>query len=364
MRIEVNMVVLVGLLLTAAVLVSPAAAEPYLAVESGLKCATCHVNPSGGGKRTPFGMLYARNQIAARALTLEPTRAPWTGEVKSWLAVGADVRGGYADVDVPGVAAQSDFDLARASVYAHFRAIPNLLSFYFDQKIAPDNSDEREAYLLLTPAAGKYTLKVGQMFLPFGLRLEDDETFVRQASGINFNTPDDGLEFGLELPKWSAQLAVTDGAAEVAGSDDQLSLSAAYVLQRWRVGANYNSSEDAIGDRRMYGLFAGLRTGPVAWLAEVDLVEDDAVSGSRRSYASLVEGNWRLRKGHNLKFGYEFLEPDRDRGEDQQERYSFVWEYSPLQFVQSRLGVRRYNGIPNFPVSNRDELFAELHVYF
>ena len=50
--------------------------------------------------------------------------------------------------------------------------------------------------------------------------------------------------------------------------------------------------------------------------------------------------------------------------EDQQERYSLVWEYNPVQFVQSRIGVRRYNGIPNIASSNRDEMFAELHVYF
>jgi hypothetical protein len=58
------------------------------------------------------------------------------------------------------------------------------------------------------------------------------------------------------------------------------------------------------------------------------------------------------------------MDPDRDRDEDQQERYSLIWEYSPIQFVQSRVGVRAYNGIPNFASSNRDEIFAELHVYF
>ena len=340
----------------------PGTAEPYLAVESGLKCASCHLNPSGGGKRNVFGTLYARNEIAARALELVQGRAPWTGDVNSrWFAAGGDFRGGYTSVEVPGFADRSETGVSRATVYAEFRAIPNLLSLYVDQKIAPDGSDNREAYLLLTPQQGKFTIKAGQMFVPFGLRLQDDDTFVRQATGINFLTPGDGIELGVELAQWSAQLAVIEGPD---GADDQISASAVYVQPRWRVGASVNSSEDPFGDRRMQSVFAGLKTGPISWLAEVSLVTDESPFRERDFYATLLEGNWRLRKGHNLKLGYEFLEPDRDRDEDQQERYSFLWEYSPIQFVQSRVGVRRYNGIPNLAVSNRDELFAELHVYF
>jgi hypothetical protein len=235
------------------------------------------------------------------------------------------------------------------------------LSLYVDQKIAPDDSENREAYLKVTPFDGKLTIKAGQMFVPFGLRLQDDNTFVRQATGVNFLTPDDGVEVGLELAKWSTQLAVIEGRA---GADDQLSARAVYVQPKWRVGASVNSSEDAFGDREMQSVFAGLKTGPISWLAEVSLIGDEAPSGERDVYATLLEGNYRLRKGHNLKVGYEFLEPDRDRDEDEQERYSLVWEYNPIQFVQSRIGVRRYNGIPNIAVSNRDEVFAELHVYF
>ena len=340
-----------------------ASAEPYLAVETGLKCANCHVNPSGGGKRTPFGMLYARNQIAAQAVTLAADSKPWTGDVTKWFAVGADVRGGYDSVAIPGQPEQSDFALTRATVYLDFIALPNLLSFYFDQKVAPDNSENREAYVLLTPDQGKFTIKAGQMFLPFGLRLQDDNAFVRQASGVNFNSPDDGVELGLELAKWSAQVAVTSGA-EGNGSEDRVSLSAAYEQPRWRVGASYNTNKDPLGDRDMQAVFAGLKTGPIAWLAELDLITDKSPAGNTDSYATLLEGNWRVRKGHNLKFTYEYLEPNRDQGDDQQQRYSAVWEYSPIQFVQSRVGVRRYSGIASNPTSNRDELFAELHVYF
>jgi hypothetical protein len=351
-----------ALLAACALAPNTATAEPYLAVESGLKCSNCHVNPSGGGKRNAFGTLYARNQLSARAVDLAEGREPWDGEVASrWFAVGGDFRGGYSSVDIPGFDKQSDTDVSRATVYAEFRALPNLLSLYVDQKIAPDDSENREAYLKVTPLDGKLTIKAGQMFVPFGLRLEDDSTFVRQATGVNFFTPDDGVEVGLELSKWSAQLAVIEGPS---GADDQVSATAVYVQPMWRVGASVNTSEDAFGDREMQSVFAGLKTGPISWLAEVSVINDEAPSGERELYATLLEGNYRLRKGHNLKLSYDYLEPDRDRDEDEQERYSFLWEYNPLQFVQSRIGVRRYNGIPNLAVSNRDEVFAELHVYF
>jgi len=339
-----------------------AAAEPYLAVESGLKCGNCHVNPSGGGKRTAFGMLYARNMISARAVDLVEGRKPWTGDVSSrWFAVGGDFRGGYESIDVPGSESESEWAVSRSTVYAELRLVPNRLELYVDQKIAPDDSENREAYLKLTPKNGKFVVKAGQMFLPFGLRLQDDETFVRQATGVNFLTPDDGVELGVELAKWSAQFAVIDGPE---GADDQLSGSAVYVQPKWRVGASINTSEDAFGDRTMQSIFGGLKTGPISWLAELSLINDTAPAGDNDSYATLLEGNYRLRKGHNLKVGYEFLEPNEDRDEDQQERYSLVYEYNPIQFMQGRVGVRRYNGIPNIAASNRDELFAELHVYF
>lgn len=344
-----------------------ARAEPYLAVESGLKCAICHVNPSGGGKRTLFGMTYARTQIAARNILVDDDPQPWNSEINRWLGIGGDYRGGYTSSDVPGQPDNSDWSTEKATLQLEVRAIPGLLTFYGDQQLAPGNSENREAYVLATPGNGKYTIKAGQFFLPFGLRLQDDNTFVRQRSGISFTTPDKGVEFGLELPKWSAQAAFTDGTAGAgsAPGKDQTSLSATYILPRWRVGASYNVNEDPLGDRTMQALFAGWRTGPISWLAELDFIKDDLPGGGdTQIYATLIEGNWRFRKGHNLKVGYEYLDPSDNVSEDEEERYSIVWEYSPFQLFQARVGYRAYNGVPLIPSTNRDDFFLELHAFF
>lgn len=347
-------------------------AEPYIAVANGLKCATCHVNPSGGGKRTIYGMTYARTQVAARSVLHEPSEPGWTSRVNQWFGVGGDLRGGYRETNIrsgnsPSLRDSSDFEVTKGTVYLELRPVPDLVTLYVDEQVAPDSALDREVYLLLTPQRGRYTVKAGQFFLPFGLRLQDDTAFVRQRSGINFDTPDDGLELGLELPRWSAQVAVTNGTAGAGRADGkrQLSLSTSYVRPRWRLGASLNRNEDPLGDRTMRALFAGWRTGPIAWLAELDFIRDDVPGGgSRELYATLLEGNWRIARGQNLKLTYEFLDPSDATREDEQERYSAVWEYGPTQLSQVRIGYRAYNGVPALPLTNRSEAFVELHVYF
>jgi hypothetical protein len=344
-----------------------AGAEPYLAVANGLKCGTCHVNPTGGGKRNLFGLTFARTQLAARTVLRDENDVGWNGSVNKWFGIGGDYRGGYRDVDLTYGPDSSITTVTRSTLYAEFKPIQNLLTLYFDQQLAPGASTERERYALVTPKGGKYTIKAGQFFLPFGLRLQDDTTFVRQRSGINFDTPDDGVELGLELPKWSAEIARTNGTAGTGSEPgkEQWSLSASYVLPRWRVGASFNFNDDPLGDRNMQALFAGVKTGPIAWLAELDLIKDDVPGGgSNRTYATLLEGNWRFAKGHNLKVGYEFLDPISGASGDDQERYSVVWEHAPMQFIQARVGAHLYRGTPTLPLTDRDELFAELHVYF
>jgi len=223
----------IGMFVGIALIAGRLHAEPYLAVETGLKCGLCHTNPTGGGKRSIFGMTYARTQIAVHNVFAED-RPGWNSNVNRWLGVGGDYRGGFRSVDVPGLPDTSAWQGTKSTLYLELRAVPNLVTIYADEQIAPGGSLSRETFALFKPRNGRYTVKAGQFFLPFGLRLQDDATFVRQRSGINFDTPDDGVELGLELPRWSAQAAFTNGTAgagSVSGKD-QTSLSAAYVMPR------------------------------------------------------------------------------------------------------------------------------------
>ena len=352
------------LLLSAVFMHESAFAEPYLAVQKGLKCGMCHTSPSGGGKRTVFGNVYAQTELSERTLDLG---ALWTGELGQYLAVGGNIRGGWNQIDVPGQPKTSDTDLEEFLAYIEVRPFPNHLTIYVDAKLGPEDPIVREQYLRLSTEDNVWYLRGGEFFLPYGLRLQDDNAFIRQVSRINFNTPDTGWELGFEQDNWSAQLAVTRGTAggPEVDSGKQYSLRVSHVTSNWRVGGSFNFNDAKFGDRQMQNIFGGLRTGRVAWLAELNyIIDDDTPTGRRESWASLVEANIALKKGHNLKVTFEYFDPDSDVSEDEQNRFSVVWEYFPIQFVQTRLGYRIYDGIPQNPAQNREQLFLELHLPF
>ena len=338
-------------------------AEPYFAVMQGVKCSQCHVNPTGGGMRNTFGEVWGQTELPAQRID---TGEPWTGELNRFLAIGANLRASANAVDVPHQDNSSSFDTDELRVYLELRAIPDRLSLYVDQKLAPGGSTNQEAYGKLWFDNQHFYLKAGQMYLPYGLRLQDDTAFIRQVPGINFTTPDRGVEAGLEVGPWSAQLAVSNGTGGGPENDNgkQYSVRIEHVQSIWRAGASFNYNDAAAGQRQMQNVFAGLRTGPIAWLAEADYILDDSFAPRRKQAVGLIEANWLYRKGQNLKLTAEYFDPDRNVSEDQQTRYSVVWEYTPLQFVQFRVGARIYDGIPQNDLQNRHAYFVQLNGYF
>ena len=338
-------------------------AEPYLAAQMGLKCAMCHVNPTGGGMRNVFGNTFAQTQLAEKRIGADEDL--WTGQVMKFLAVGGNARANYNWEDVPHQSGTNDFDVEEARAYFDFNVIPNRLSVYVDQRFAPGNATNLEANVRYWLKENTFYVKAGRMYLPFGYRFEDDNAFVRQLSGINMQAPDEGLEVGLESGAWTAQLAISNGAGGGGEVDSgkQVTTRAEYVQSKWRAGASLLYNDTDLGTRTGVGGFGALALGPVVLLGEVDWFDDESI-GDGKLMATLAEADWRLKQGHNLKLVYEWFEPNDDIDEDEQTRASLLYEWSPIQFIQLRAGVRVYDGIPQNDNQNRKQAFLQLHGFF
>ncbi len=341
-----------------------ARAEPYLAVQTGYKCGQCHVNPTGGGERNAFGNAFVQTQLAAARL--DTGGDLWSGDVMKFLSVGGDLRTQFSYTQIPHSSSTDQFDLEQARVYASANVIPQRLIVYVDEQVAPGTSLNREAYGLYWSANHDYYVKAGQMYLPFGLRLQDQSAFIQQITGINMTTPDKGVEVGWERGHWDTQLAISNGTAggAVVSHGKQYGGQLIYVESIWRLGAAANYNDAASGSKSAAGLFAGLRTGPIAWLGQVDVTDDRSLPvRSGRQLATLLEGNWRIRQGHNLKITSEFLDPNRSVRHDTETRWSIVYELTPIQYLQLRAGFRYNDGIPQDPAEHMRFGFVELHAF-
>ncbi|HEV2700304.1 MAG TPA: hypothetical protein VGV09_01645 [Steroidobacteraceae bacterium] len=339
--------------------------EPYLAVQTGLKCSQCHVNPTGGGLRAPYGDVFAQTALPATKLDTGPDL--WTGNLSSFLRIGGDLRTEALATEVPHSKTLSQFELEQARVYLEAEVIPSRLLVYVDEQVAPGGALNREAYALYWSKNHDWYVKAGQMYLPFGWRLQDQSAFVRQASGINMTTPDEGVEFGWLRGHWDAQVDVSNGTAGGPVNDNRKEFTSQvmYVESIWRMGMAASYNDKLGGGRGTYGLFAGLHTGPITWLAEGDVIDDKSQGfGAGRMLASLVEANWLIARGNNLKITGEYLDPNRDVSNNGQTRWSIVYELTPIQFAQIRAGVRYYDGIPQSDTQNTRQYFIELHGFF
>jgi hypothetical protein len=339
-------------------------AEPYLAVQTGFKCGQCHVNPTGGGERTVFGNVFAQTQLAAKHID---TGDVWTGEINRFLSVGGDVRAQAQVTKTPGSSYTDEFDLEQARVYASANVIPQRLYVYVDEQVGPGSALNREAYGVYWSENHSWYVKAGQMYLPFGFRLQDQSALVQQITGINMTNPDQGIEFGFERGHWDAQLTVSNGTASGPEVDHgkQFSGQLIYVESIWRLGVATNFNNASAGNKLAAGVFAGLRTGPVAWLGQIDVTDDHSQPiASGRQLATLAEADWRIAQGHNLKLTHEYLDPNRAVSNNGQTRYSLVYELTPIQYVQIRTGFRYSDGIPQAPAQHLKVGFVELHGFF
>jgi len=349
-------------------------AEPYLAIQEGYKCSKCHVNMTGGGKRTEFGNIYAQTRLANRFWNWrdilresdeddenlsksDSSSSFFSGRLNDYIAIGGDFRMRYERTETPGNPTQDVFNQDKQNIYLQVDLIPGHVMFY---QTLSGGGDAREIFGLLK--WNSFYVKAGEFFLPYGLRLLDDSAFTRALTGFTYGTTDAGVELGYEPGNWAIHLAATNGtgASLENNRSKRVTASVAYVRKAFRAGGSYSTNEDAQGvETIIYGLHGGVQLGRVGILAELDIIDDS----TDEEVVSILEFNLLLTRGNNLKFSYEYNDPSDAIAQNARERFSLVWESFLNQFTQFRAGVRENRGIPQSNVQNKTEYFLELHLF-
>ena len=336
-----------------------AAPEPYLALRTGLKCSSCHVNRSGGGGRSAYGNVYDQTQLPRRTSDVR-SRA-----LNDFLAVGWDVRT-VGSVTTSYSVPRSAVEMSEANAYLEARLIQRVLELYVDETLGPAQAGAREMFALVDALPLNGYLKAGKFMLPYGLRLQDDAEFIRTQTGFTYKTPDQGVELGLEPGPLSFFVALSNGTAGAAEGNDgkQYTSTLAVVRRHFRLGGSVSRNQGTgLARRDVYGGFGGVGIGPLSVLGEVDqIVERLPTGGTLSQLAGFVEGDYLATRGVNLKASYGYFDQNLHVPEDQRVRLRFGLELFPVAFLRAAAFYTADLWIPQ--AATPDRVSLELHLHF
>ena len=336
---------------------APAQAEPYIAARTGLKCSSCHVNQTGGGKRTDFGVIYSQTQLPMRVVKTPKGGSAFDPHLSETVSLGANFRVAetftfeYTNSEGETFPASNSTSFPEANLYVQMDVIDEFLLLYLDQTLAPSSSN-REFFGLLTHGEKAPYIKIGRYLLPYGMRLLDNSAFVRSKTGFTYARSGTGIEVGWEPKRYSIVASVTD---------EQFSSVASIWFRRFQIGGSV-AKNITRGDNAAAGPFAGANFGRFTLLGEVDYINADGID----QLATLAEVNYLLTQGFNVKVTYEFFDRNGDvpNEHDGQDRLTFGIEPFLAQMLQVRAFYRINEFIPQNGPENQDQAYVEFHVFF
>lgn len=348
-------------------------AEPYFAMRTGFKCSQCHVNRTGGGKRTEYGVIYSQYQLLMKSAMSQNQAYSFDPKLSNSISVGTNFRveptftQAYTTKPVAaGDSAQtfaSDFVSApvkEANFYIQADLVKDFLTFYYDH--SGSSGTWREMWGMVQGSFWNSYAKAGFMLLPYGIRLMDDEAFVRKYTGYTYGRSAMSYEVGVEPGPLSLIVNANDNLISSVGSLIFSDLPAA--LRTFRIGGSYSlpvKEKDRRNKNGSMGVFGGFAMGMFTVFGEHDIIQKDSVD----KIADYAEVDFLPMRGLNFKGVMEWMTPDkRAQGHNGRRRITLGVEPYPVQFVQLGLYYRINDFEPQVGPDNQDQIVGRVQVYF
>jgi hypothetical protein len=321
------------------------------------------VNPTGGGMRSPFGNSYGREELPIPTWQEQFALDEFNTNLTDFLSYGADVRFLYFyQTKDDGSADRSSFFPMQADVYLNLQ-LSRKISVFVNPAFGPFPRYEVFGLAKVLPAGGY--VKVGRFTPSYSMRLDDHTSYVREATPFRNNSGQQaGIELGIYPEPISIVAAITNGvsgdrASDVSKAlygrvDGRVKIGPAGIM----LGASVYRDNTAGGRLTLLSGFGGVSFGEAfTVLAEAQHMKGTStlmsVSSDRnqrnsagielQQLALFTELSWAIMQGVDLKFMYDFFDPDVDIKSGRAERFSFGLEFFPVGGVELRPLLRFTN---------------------
>ncbi len=349
-------------------------ALPRFAVQEGVSCNLCHVDPNGGSLRNDYGISVASSELS-KTQSGDRT-AGYTGMINDHLRVGGDMRFLNYNTNENGQLQSALFPM-QADIAAYWNINENVGVFAEQNLLRGQN----EAWILWSGLPFNSYLKAGKDIPAYGLNLDDHTSFIRggnirkkglQYEGLAFSPylSSPGLvEFGLNIGNFNFSQSIANAFINTFGSGgfgEYVSDKAFTTRLEWwptlgRINGFIGGSILQQGLIRFNGLFGGISAGNITWTGEVDIVEEYASTGT--VLASYSEIDYNFTKGLNLILKYDFFDENIDAYGSSINRITFGAEFYPIPFMEVRCQAR-ITDITGKTMELNPEYLMMVHTWF
>ena len=217
----------------------------------------------------------------------------------------------------------------------------------------------------ILPANGY--VKVGRFTPAYGTRIDDHTAFIRSKTVFPLYRRDDtGIEVGFSPASiaWNAGVYNGENGSDPSNGWIRLVTTRAEALFSFdkikcSLGGSAWYNNGLLGTLTMYSGFAGVSYNDVTINTELDLKKNKATLGTNE-FISYIEINYLLLDGVDLKFMYDFYDPDIDYKTGSESRYSIGAEFFPLPGIELRPLYRILANTPGNVRQNEFDLIMHL----
>jgi hypothetical protein len=353
----------------------PASALPRFASRVGVKCQSCHINPSGAGMRQTFGVQYGRETLPVPTWSEDLGLDDFSTKLTDFVSIGADFRTLFfyqqnPDTGTPpaSVTGTNAFWQMQGNVDMNFR-LAKKVGIYLSKGLY--SGFEIFGLLNILPADGY--IKVGKFVPNFGTKMDDHRAYIRMYTGFSpeLGRPElTGAEVGFQPGPVSITGGLynsTDGFGAGTGNNKALLGRAEgmfKVSEEVHVGIGGNVFTKQTGaDARttLLGWFGSLSYADFTLLGEADLIENKVTGIKTTGLVTVLELDYVLTPGLDLKLGYDFYDPDKGLKTGSMSKYTFGFEFFPITGVEVR---PLYRIVKDEPVNiKNDEFQVMMHFY-